>query len=438
MQVQPAYAFGPFAFDPAGRSLASHGTNVPLRPKTLELLECFLERAGRVVTKAELLADLWPDGEVTEQNLAQQVFLLRSALSDHAPGQAFIVTVPGRGYRFVAPVDVRTTRDLPHSDLQRLYLRGRYHCEKRTRRGLTEAQSCFERAIAIDPAFAPAHSGLASTYVMRGEFLHELSERAFPAARRQALRSLELDPAQPEAHTVLGNVAFFYDRDFEGAERHFDDALAIDPRYRVAWIFHAWLCMAAGRFAQARLEMETALADTPYDLPLQTALGVLTMYERDCAGAITQLRFVLDLEPTFVLATYYLAGAHSVRGDYAEALAVLDTDTTGEHLQGKAAIGAFAAYRLGDAERGRAYERIVDESAARGEQLSAFNRAQVALGKRDVSAAISAIAAGAAVHDPWLVFIPEHPLFCAELRGDPRYRRTLEHIGLVRRTEYGT
>src|SRR5229473_1457931 len=110
MQVQPAYAFGPFA----------------------------LERAGRVVSKAELIADLWPDGEVTEQNLAQQVFLLRSALSGHAPAAAFVVTVPGRGYRFVAPVDVRPARDVPHTDLQRLYLRGRYHWEKRTRQGLSE------------------------------------------------------------------------------------------------------------------------------------------------------------------------------------------------------------------------------------------------------------------------------------------------------------
>ncbi len=438
MQVQPAYAFGPFALDPAGRSLTLHGVHVPLRPKTLELLECFLERAGRVVTKGDLIADLWPDGEVTEQNLAQQVFLLRSALSEHSPAEAFIVTVPGRGYRFVAPVDVRPARDVPHTDLQRLYLRGRYHWEKRTRRGLSEAQACFERAIALDSSFAPAHSGLASTYMLRGEFLHELSDRAFPAARRQALRSLELDPAQPEAHTVLGDVAFFYDRDLEKAERHFDDALAIDARYGTARLFQAWLCLARGRFAQARLEMETALGDAPYDLALQTALGVLAMYEGDAAGSVTQLRFVLDLEPTFNLASYYLAAALCVRGDYGDALAVLDTDTSGGLLQASAAIGAFSAYRLGDLERGREYERVVEDYAARGEQISAFNRAQVALGKRDIPSAIAAIAAGAAMHDPWLVFIPEHPLFRAELLCDPRYLRTLERIRLSRRSEFGT
>jgi DNA-binding winged helix-turn-helix (wHTH) protein/Tfp pilus assembly protein PilF len=437
MQVQPAYAFGPFALDPASRSLTLHGMHVPLRPKTFELLECFLERAGRVVTKAELITDLWPDGEVTEQNLAQQVFLLRSALSSHA-SEAFVVTVPGRGYRFVAPVDVRPARDVPHSDLQRLYLRGRYHWEKRTRQGLSEAQACFERAIALDPAYAPAHSGLASTYMLRGEFLHELSDRAFPAARRVALRALELDPAQPEALTVLGDVAFFYDRDLETAERHFDDALAIDARYRTARLFLAWLCLASGRFAQARLEMETALGDAPYDLPLQTALGVLAMFEGDSAASVTQLRFVLDLEPTFNLASYYLAAVLCTRGDYTEALAVLDTDESGEWTQGSAAIGAFAAYRLGDVERGREYERVVEDYAARGEQVSAFNRAAVAVGKRDIPAALAAISTGATMHDPWLVFIPEHPLFGTELRCDPRYLRTLERIGLSRRSEYGT
>jgi len=438
MQVHPAYAFGPFALDPAGRSLTLHGVPVSLRPKTFELLECFLERAGRVVSKHELIAALWPDGDVTEQNLTQQVFLLRSALSEHAPRQAFVLTEPGRGYRFVAPVDVRPARDVPHSDLQRLYLRGRYHWEKRTRTGLSEAQACFERAIAIDPNCAPALSGLASTYMLRGEFLHEHSERAFPAARRTALRSLELDPVQPEALTVLGDVALFYDRDGEAAERYFDEALAIDGRYRTARLFHAWLCLAQGRFAQSRLELETVLGDAPYDLPLQTALGVLSMYETDVDEAIAQLRFVLALEPTFHLATFYLAGALALSARYEESLAVLDTDDTGELQQGNAAIGAFAAYRIGDLERGRAYERIVDESAARGEQISAFNRAQILLGKRDLTGALSTIAAAASTHDPWLVFIPEHPLFGGELRADPRYPRTMERISLNRRPAYGT
>lgn len=437
MPSQPSYAFGPFALDPAGRSLALHGVPVPLRPKTFELLECLLERAGRVVTKAELIAALWPDGDVTEQNLAQQVFLLRSALSEHAPRQAFIVTEPGRGYRFVAPLDVRPARDTPRGELERLYLRGRYHWEKRTRAGLREAQACFERAIARDPAFAPAHSGLASTFMLRGEFLHEHPDRAFPPARREAQRALELDPKSPEAHTVLGDVALFYDRDLDGAERHFDDALAYDARFRTARLFHAWLCIVRGRYAQARIEVETALADAPYDLPLQLTLGVTSLYERDCANAITQLRFVLELEPSYHLATYNLAAALVTQGDYAEALSVLETDDTGERVQSNAATGAFAAYRLGDEERGRAYEHAIDQLAAGGEYVSAFNRAQVALGKRDTAAAVAAIAAGAAENDPWVVFIPEHPLFAEELRAEPRYHRIVDRIARGR-LSYGT
>ncbi|HEY4440395.1 MAG TPA: winged helix-turn-helix domain-containing protein [Candidatus Elarobacter sp.] len=437
MSAAPAYAFDPFSLDPASRALTLHGVPIALRPKTIELLECFLARAGRIVTKHELIDALWPDGAVTEQNLAQQVFLLRAVLSEHAPGRAFVVTVPGRGYRFVAPVDVRPPREDAHSDLQRLYLRGRYHAEKRTRAGLAAAQACFERAIALDPGFAPALSGLASTQMLRGEFLFELSDRAFPAARRTALRSLAIDPKQPEALTVLGDIALFYDRDGEEAERYFDAALAVDARYRTARLFHAWLCMAEGRFAQSRLELETALVDTPYDMPMQTALGVLSLYQRDVDAAVAQLRFVLDLEPSYHLASYYLAGALAYGERYEEALATIATDDTGEYAQANAGVGAFAAYRLGDRERGRRYEQVIELAHVRGEQLSAFNRAQVALGKRDVFGAIATIAAATAEHDPWLVFIPEHPVF-AELRADARYARTLARIPRSVRSAYGT
>lgn len=107
-----AYRFGPFQLDVRERRL-SRGTDViPLRLKVFDTLCVLVENAGRLVTKDELLAAVWPDTTVEENNLNHNVSVLRKALGENATGQQYIETVPRMGYRFVAPVEAaeRETR----------------------------------------------------------------------------------------------------------------------------------------------------------------------------------------------------------------------------------------------------------------------------------------------------------------------------------------
>lgn len=91
--------------DPARRSLVVGSTPVPLTPKTFDLLVYFVSNPGRILTKDELLSALWPDSFVEESNLAQQMSLLRKGVAEAGARESLIVTIPGRGYQFVAPVD---------------------------------------------------------------------------------------------------------------------------------------------------------------------------------------------------------------------------------------------------------------------------------------------------------------------------------------------
>src|SRR6188768_4555769 len=86
------------------RLLLSHGIAVPLTPKAFDTLAILIANRDRVVTKDELLRSVWPDVVVEEGNLTQQIFLLRKALGESAQQSRYIVTVPGRGYRFTARV----------------------------------------------------------------------------------------------------------------------------------------------------------------------------------------------------------------------------------------------------------------------------------------------------------------------------------------------
>ena len=95
-----AHCFGPFRFDPGERLLSRDGKPVALMPKTIDTLAVLLERRGQVVEKAELMKLVWPDCVVEEVGLARNISLLRQALG--SDGEAYIETVPRRGYRLTA------------------------------------------------------------------------------------------------------------------------------------------------------------------------------------------------------------------------------------------------------------------------------------------------------------------------------------------------
>lgn len=99
------YSFGPFRLDPVEGVLSRDGLPIALTPKAAETLLALVERHGRLVTKEELLRVVWPDAFVEDNNLAQNISMLRRALGDTAGRPRFIETVPRRGYRFVAAVE---------------------------------------------------------------------------------------------------------------------------------------------------------------------------------------------------------------------------------------------------------------------------------------------------------------------------------------------
>ena len=96
------YRFDEFELDPSSRTFSRNGAQIPLYPKAFEILVYLATNPGRVVTKEEIFQAVWPESFVEEGNLARQVSSLRKALGDSA---SCIVTVPGRGYQFVAKVE---------------------------------------------------------------------------------------------------------------------------------------------------------------------------------------------------------------------------------------------------------------------------------------------------------------------------------------------
>ena len=98
------YEFGPFQMDPDKQILLRGNDPVAVTPKAFETLLVLVRRSREIVSKEELLKEVWPNSFVEESNLSQNIFLLRKALGDTAENRQYIVTLPGRGYRFAATV----------------------------------------------------------------------------------------------------------------------------------------------------------------------------------------------------------------------------------------------------------------------------------------------------------------------------------------------
>src|SRR5271163_5058916 len=102
--IKSSFLFREFELDPLERRLLRAGESIALTPKVFDTLVFLVERAGRLVSKEELIQGVWPRGFVDESNLTKHIWLIRRALGEADQSVEFIETVPKIGYRFVAPV----------------------------------------------------------------------------------------------------------------------------------------------------------------------------------------------------------------------------------------------------------------------------------------------------------------------------------------------
>jgi DNA-binding winged helix-turn-helix (wHTH) protein len=108
-EAKHSYDFGPFRLDAGERLLLREGEPVRLTRKAFETLCVLIQNSGRVIEKDEFMRSIWPDVYIEETTLAQNIFTLRRALGDNLSEHRYIETVPKRGYRFVAKVNVHSS-----------------------------------------------------------------------------------------------------------------------------------------------------------------------------------------------------------------------------------------------------------------------------------------------------------------------------------------
>ncbi len=203
-----------------------------------------------------------------------------------------------------------------------LYVQGRYHLNQRTEEGLRKAVEFFERAIAESAQYAQAYSGLADAYGLLGHYGVLAPAEVWTKAASNAAWAVLQDENSAEAHTSLAHVKSTQDWDWLGAEREFQRALALDPRYPTAHHWYAMSCLAPlGRHDQACEEMTLAQALDPISSIIARDLARIYYYKQDYETALEQCDHAIELNPHFSPAYWILGLVQEQRGEFDESAA---------------------------------------------------------------------------------------------------------------------
>lgn len=218
------------------------------------------------------------------------------------------------------PIAVRQTANLDAYDA---YLKGRYHAATVTPAAAVRARKHFEDAIALDPSFAPAYSGLAKSLFISVQFGLQAGSELMPQVKTAALKAIALDETDSEAHALLGLVAGAFDYDWTEALRRSALALACEPQTSEVRHFCAqFILIPLRRFDEAIALLEPVLmADPLSPLPRKTMAEALVMSGRDRQRAIDELRRLLEWNDGFWLANFTLGNIYAQSGMRAEAVA---------------------------------------------------------------------------------------------------------------------
>ncbi|MGB2990230.1 MAG: protein kinase, partial [Candidatus Zixiibacteriota bacterium] len=197
-------------------------------------------------------------------------------------------------------------RHTENLDAYNAYTQGRFLWNRRTEEHLMRAIEYFERAVELDPNYALAYAGLADAYNVLPSNVGTPIEEVLPKAKEAARRALELDDKLGEAHASMG-LALKLEKDLDGAEKEYLQAIQLNPAYAYAHYWYAMLLGEMGKDEEGMRELETAFELDPLSVVILVYLAGTRWESGDSLEAAELMERALEIEPTRV-ATYWAFG----------------------------------------------------------------------------------------------------------------------------------
>ncbi len=322
----------------------------------------------------------------------------------------------------------------PHSrDLEAymFYLEGRYHWNKRTEYELQKSVGCFEQAIARDPGYAQAYTGMADALVTLGTYGALPPKEVMPRAKSAVEQALQIDAELAEAYTCRGCFQSVYNWSWSAAEHDFKRAIDLNPRYPSA---HHWYAInylvPVGRFEEATDELQRALELDPLSLAIKTSLGMKSYFAGQYEQALQELSQAIELDENFALARVFLGHTYTALSRCDEALGECEVAI---RLSGRSPdVLAALGYSLGVSGDIDGARSILAELGrlSRRRYVSPTISAQVHAGLDDKAAALDRLEEALSARAADLAWIRVRPVF-ARLHSEPRFAALIRRMGLA-------
>jgi serine/threonine-protein kinase len=307
------------------------------------------------------------------------------------------------------------------------YLRGRYHWNNFSPDSLRRARDHFERAVSLDPAYAPAYAGLGDAFGAMAYYGFIAPADGFPRAAASARRAIELDPESADAHIPLAIERLFWGWDWPSAEREIQTAIRLNPKLALAHSVYSLILAVAGRDAEALRE---ALLGRELD-PLSLFVNVGVAWVHHFAGrpedAIREALKARDIVPGFEEAGNVVASSYDALGRHEEAAAIIAQQPCwGVAMSGEALAEAFRAG--GPQAYWRKRLELMPDPATMP-PLAHYARAIVHRYLDETDQALDHVECMVEAHLGACVFLGVDANL-AVLRNHPRYQAALSRIGV--------
>jgi TolB-like protein len=299
-------------------------------------------------------------------------------------------------------------------------LRGRYYWDKRTPAAVALAISAFREALTRDPGYAPAHAGLAECFGVLGWWGYVSPREGCAKAKALALRTLEIDPDLAEGHSALAWAVQHHDYDFKQAEREFQRAIELDPRYAVARYRFAMTLAHLGRFEEAIAQCTCALGLDPLSYTANAVMCWVYWMARSFDRLLEHGRRTVELHPDIPHSHWPLGFAYVELGDPETGIPEMRLAV---EVGGATLFRALLAETCALAGRRDEAQQIMQQLQQQSNEQYVtpymFARIHTALGSPDE--AFRWLDVGYRERAPWMILLKRDPRLDS-LRCDPRYQ----------------
>lgn len=371
------------------------------------VLEGSIRRAGNQVRITAQLIDVGSQTQLWAESYDHDVRDVLLTQRDVAMRVADALTM--------SVLRVSPVHRMPSPEAYDATLRGWSLRQQATEASLGRAREYFERAIALDPTYAPAHAGLADVYVVLAgpgwEF--DRPRTLLPKANDAAQHAIDLDPRLPDGYAVRGLARMWLDGDLQGAEADIRHAIALNDSYAMAHRYLSTVLVASGRPAEAVAAARRALQLDPLAPASGTTVAYRLYYAGDFTAALREFDRALEGSPDYVSAWIGKAQSFRALGRNQEARAAVAAAAT--RAGGRSYVEAYRAYSLaidGDAAGARAIQRQLEALAAT-QYVSPFDFALIAAGLKDGAEVRRQLAKVREDGSGWAVFLPIEREFAA-------------------------